>query len=200
MGSYSTTSSDFYSPPLLIQQLRRSAVCSGMVHLVCVMSKNNAHNWEVTLQCRNKWLFVSFVSLQREHQEAIWKPLLCSFSWVRQALLATNHVKHLTLTGTLFFQIFPQGPLILPGRTCTFLLYNLLTENFPSLLCLHLIESSSKFVPLKSFRSCTRPAALPISQSFKSSKAQIPSLEWPYLINPCIWVGTENKQIRKGSH
>jgi len=102
-------------PPLLIQQLKRSAVCSGITQGSWEMLRTMRHTWTVTLQCRNKWLLVSSFSWQKKHLETIWKPLFLSFSWVRHALLMTNHVKHFTLVGMLPFHIcfhgqeFPQS-------------------------------------------------------------------------------------------
>jgi len=115
----------FLLPPLLIQQVRRSAVCSGITHGFWRILRNICHTWEVTLQWRNKWLFVSSFSLQKKHLETISKPLFFSFSWVRHALLHTVHVKHLILVGILDFHICFQGPEMLPVCEDKFLLYNL---------------------------------------------------------------------------
>ena len=65
-------------PPLLIQQLNRFAVCSGIVQLLSVSLKNRDHSWPVTLQCRKRWLLVSFVSLHRKHLGTSCTPFLCS--------------------------------------------------------------------------------------------------------------------------
>ena len=136
-----------FLPPLLIQQLSRSAVCSGIVHSVCVSPKNRFHNCVVTLQWRNRWLLVSSVSLQREHQEAIYKTLLFNFSWVEHhALLVTNEEKHYTFVGTLFLLICFQGPSLPPGCSFTSSIYSLLTETLSSLECFHLIESVCRHI------------------------------------------------------
>ena len=158
----------FLLPPLLIQQVRRSAVCSGITHGFWMRLRNIYHTWEVTLQWRNKWLFVSSFSLQKKHVETISKPLFFSFSWVRHALQHTFHVKPLILVGILDFHICFQGPGMFPGCEIRFLLINLPTENFPSVSCLHLILSGLVFKPEKSFNLCSRLATLSISQSFRS--------------------------------
>lgn len=46
-------------PPLLIQRLKRSEVYSDIIKLVLVMLRKTFHNWEVNLQCKKRWLFVS---------------------------------------------------------------------------------------------------------------------------------------------
>lgn len=43
--------------------------------------------------------------LQREHLGTNSIPFLCSTFWLRQAFLATNHVKHLTLVEIMLFQM-----------------------------------------------------------------------------------------------
>lgn len=106
-------------PLLLIQQLSRSAVCSGMIQLTLAIFVNKAQTCVVTLQWRNKWLFDSKDSLHRKHLEAMLIPLSYIASWVKRALLATNEVKHFTLVGATLFQIAFEGPaflLALPKR------------------------------------------------------------------------------------
>jgi len=93
-------------PPRLIQQLIRSAVCSGIFHVVFVRLKNIFHTWLVNLQCRNRWLFVSLVSLHKKHLVTTTLPFFCSTSWVRHAFLTTSQVKHLTFVGAIFFYTF----------------------------------------------------------------------------------------------
>uniref|UniRef100_A0A0V0HXU1 Putative ovule protein n=1 Tax=Solanum chacoense TaxID=4108 RepID=A0A0V0HXU1_SOLCH len=55
-----------------------------------------------------------------------------------------------------------------PGCEDKFLLYNLPTENFPSLSCFHLIVSGLVFKQEKSFNLCSKLATLSTSQSFRS--------------------------------
>ena len=117
-----------------------------------------AHNWAVTLKWRNRWLLVS---LYTEHHEDISKPTLCNFSWVRHALLATSHEKHLTLVDTLFFHTLLHGPKSSPRSSFTSLLYYLLIDSIPSCLCFQIIISTSRFVPLKSSSVCSILDTLP---------------------------------------
>ncbi|KAG5619652.1 hypothetical protein H5410_004870 [Solanum commersonii] len=86
-------------PPLLIQQLNKFAVCSGMVQFDFVRLRKMAQICVVKLQCKNRCWLVSVVFPHSEHQDTIILPFLLSTSCVRQALLATNHVKHFILVG-----------------------------------------------------------------------------------------------------
>ena len=70
-------------PPLLIQQLRRSNVCSGMAQLQPVMSRNKFHIWAVYSQCKKRCLFGSSVTIHRKHLETNCLFFFCSTSWVK---------------------------------------------------------------------------------------------------------------------
>lgn len=99
---------------LLIQQLRRSEVCSGMDQLWPEMFRKSSRSWEVYLQCKNRWLFVSPVKLHKKHLGISGIPFYCNTSWVRHALLVISQVKHFTLVGInpfhmLFSVIFDLG-------------------------------------------------------------------------------------------
>jgi len=116
-------------PPLLIQKLIKSAVCSRIVHSVFVKLRKRFHSCVVNLQCRKRWLFVSPVSLHKKYLVTTTLPFFCRTSWcVRHALYTTSQVKHLTLVGAMLFQMFVHSPCItlLP-------LHILFTENIPSL-------------------------------------------------------------------
>lgn len=58
-------------PHLLIQQLKRSAVCSGIDQFILAKLMNSAHTCAVTLKCRKKWLFASNTTLHSEHFEEL---------------------------------------------------------------------------------------------------------------------------------
>ena len=92
----------------------------------------------VKLQCKNRCWLVSAAFPHNEHQDTIIFHFLLSTSCVRQALLATNHVKHFILVGAKVFHTFLHK-LCLELRCCGFsILYALLTGKAPSLLCFHL--------------------------------------------------------------
>uniref|UniRef100_A0A0V0INC7 Putative ovule protein n=1 Tax=Solanum chacoense TaxID=4108 RepID=A0A0V0INC7_SOLCH len=61
-------------PPLLIQQLSKSAVCSGMIQLIPAMEVKIAQTCVVTLQCMKRCLLISSASLQRRHLDAMMDP------------------------------------------------------------------------------------------------------------------------------
>lgn len=76
-------------PPLLIQQLSKSVVCSGMIQQTPAMVVKKAHISVVILQCSKKCLLVSIASLHKRYLEATLIPLFCNASSVKHAFLAT---------------------------------------------------------------------------------------------------------------
>lgn len=61
-------------PSLLIQQLIKFAVCSGMVQFVFVRPRKMAQICVVKLQCKNKCLLFSSAFPHNEHQDTIVFP------------------------------------------------------------------------------------------------------------------------------
>lgn len=135
-------------PPLLIQQLNKYVVCSGIDHFVSVKLRNIVQSWDVTLQWRNTWLFVSLVSLHNMHLDTIGNPFFCRISWVRQAFLITNQAKHLTLVGAILSHTCFQGPILFRHPRYLFPI-NSTNGELAILSCFHLKVSSSTVVPLK---------------------------------------------------
>ena len=122
-------------PPIFTQKLRWSIVCSGIINIWLIRFVNRDHTCVVTLQWRNKWLFVSRASLQRYHLVAIIFALFWSLSCVRQPFLVTNHMKHFTLVWSTQFHIALQGPDFFSTIVARSLLYILFTMNWPWLWC-----------------------------------------------------------------
>lgn len=129
-----------YSPPLLLTfsfpysnpTTQKISSMFRIVHLIPVKLMNKDQICEVTLQCRKRWLLVSSASLHRKHLDTIWNPFFFKASWVRQAFLAANQEKHLTLEGATLFQICSQGPVSHPDCSLTLSLWILFTEKIPS--------------------------------------------------------------------
>lgn len=155
-------------PPLLIQQLSKSAVCSGMIQLIPAMEVNIAQTCVVTLQCMKRCLLVSSASLHRRHLDTMLILLFCNASCVKHAFLATSQVKHFTLLGATLFHIVFQGPVDLPAASLSPFLYTLLTVKVPSLWCPQMRLSGSILVPGKFPIRFRRSATHGISQSFRS--------------------------------
>lgn len=122
----------------------------------------------VKLQCKNRCWLVSATFSHNEHQDTIIFPFLLSTSCVRQALLATNHVKHFILVGAKVLHTFLHK-LCLELCCCGLsILYALLTVEAPSLLCFHLKESGALVMPGNFSNSSSNLATLSTSQSFKN--------------------------------
>lgn len=75
-----------------------------MDQLYPVMLRNKFQSWSLYLQCKKRCLFFSSVTIHRKHLGPNCFPFLYSTSWVTQAFLITNQVKHLTLVGMLLPQ------------------------------------------------------------------------------------------------
>lgn len=136
---------------LLIQQLCRSAVCSGMIQCIPAMVVNNAHTCAVTLLCRNRCLLVSNTSLHSKHLKAMMIPLFFSASCGIHAFLATTKVKHFTLVETTLFQIALHGPVDLPLASLRPFLYYAFNSEKSIIVVPPMRLSGSSLVPGKFF-------------------------------------------------
>lgn len=159
-----------YIPPLLIQQLSKSAFMVWHCPILPSQEKikKNAQIWDVTSQWRNKCLLVSAASIHKEHLDVIWSFVLWSASWVRHAFFATSHEKHFTFVGAMVFQIVFPGTLNLPVISDKPLLYTLFTVKCPSSLCLHLMESGAVVIPVKFPILFSSSTTVSTSQSFNN--------------------------------
>ena len=90
-------------PPLLIQQLRRSWCMFRHGPATASNVEKQSPQLSSALAVQQKVLICLF-SHHTKHLGTNCLFFFCSTSWVRQALLITNQVKHLTLVGMLLFQ------------------------------------------------------------------------------------------------
>lgn len=114
-----------------------------------------------SLQCKNRCSLFSASSPHNRPLEQIYKPLRCRASWVKQALLITNHVKQETLWGILTFHMSSR-PQFCQGGDMRFQLADL-NEYFPLLQNSQTWLSLPVVVSLKGFRSCNMLETVSIS-------------------------------------
>ena len=102
----------FVAPTPAISQLNRvSSILLGIHQDMPLRLRKIYHSCSVKLQCKKRCLTVSLALPHKEHLLHREIPLLATLSNVKTALLASSHVKHATLCGTLFLQICFQGHL-----------------------------------------------------------------------------------------
>lgn len=122
----------------------------------------------VKLQCKNKWLLVSFIFPYNELQDNIVIPFFFRTSCVRHALLGVYHVKHFTLFGAKFLHTFPHKLCWLLVCWLVSIVHALLIVKAPCALCNYLNESGSLLVPGMPLFHLESLATLSTSQSFRN--------------------------------
>lgn len=179
--------------PLLVQQLNKSAVCSGINHFILALLKTRDYSCAVNLQWRNSGC-LSLFSQHKKHLEAMWNFLFWSTSWVRQALLTTSQEKYLTFVCAKLLHTCFRGP----GLNCVIpsasFLQHLLTENCPSLSCFQMILSDS--VLLKPSNSLINSTKLLTSQLFKC--LNVISHPWRDQLSASVMEGLEHMLNKSG--
>lgn len=94
-----------YATSPFVPTVKMSKVDWGIDHFKPIIVRKMSQSWVVTLQCRNRWWFVSAVSQQKRKIDLSCIPLLSNLSFVKQACLTTNQTKQFTLYGILVLQM-----------------------------------------------------------------------------------------------